>query len=150
MSTDAATQVSGRHTPAFGVRLREAMATYGPLCAGVDPHRALLHGWGLDYSVAGLERFAMTCAEAFAGRVAAVRQIVSRHAGVLRDEDGLATALTALQPYLDTDAGLVAELLVSAARGRTESRGAHTRTDHPGTVEPAEHTHTAALEGAAR
>ena len=83
-------------------------------------------------------------------RVAAVRQIVSRHAGVLRDEDGLATALTALQPYLDTDAGLVAELLVSAARGRTESRGAHTRTDHPGTVEPAEHTHTAALEGAAR
>lgn len=73
MSTDARTQVSGRHTPAFGVRLREAMATYGPLCAGVDPHRALLHGWGLDYSVAGLERFAMTCAEAFAGRVAAVK-----------------------------------------------------------------------------
>ena len=38
-----------------------------------DPHRGLMQAWGLDYTVAGLERFAMTCAEAFAGRVAAVK-----------------------------------------------------------------------------
>ncbi len=73
MSIDASTDVSGRHTPTFGVRLRQAMATHGPLCAGVDPHRTLMQSWGLDYSVAGLERFAMICAEAFSGRVAAVK-----------------------------------------------------------------------------
>ena len=63
-------------TPAptpFGVRLREAMDEFGPLCAGLDPHRALVESWGLDYSVAGLERFAMTCVEAFGGHVAVVK-----------------------------------------------------------------------------
>ncbi|MEO7060402.1 MAG: orotidine-5'-phosphate decarboxylase [Lapillicoccus sp.] len=57
----------------FGVRLREAMQTQGPLCAGLDPHRALVESWGLDYSLDGLERFAMTCVEAFAGHVAVVK-----------------------------------------------------------------------------
>jgi len=42
----------------------------GPLCAGIDPHPALLAHWGLDQSVQGLETFAMTCVEAFAGTVA--------------------------------------------------------------------------------
>lgn len=58
---------------AFGARLHEAMATHGPLCAGIDPHRALVEAWGLTYDVAGLERFALTCVEAFAGRVAVVK-----------------------------------------------------------------------------
>ena len=58
---------------AFGARLHEAMATHGPLCAGIDPHRALMEAWGLTYDVAGLERFALTCVEAFAGRVAVVK-----------------------------------------------------------------------------
>ena len=58
---------------AFGARLHEAMAAHGPLCAGIDPHRALVEAWGLTYDVAGLERFALTCVEAFAGRVAAVK-----------------------------------------------------------------------------
>lgn len=57
----------------FGVRLREAMATHGPLCAGVDPHRGLVESWGLAYDLSGLERFAMTCVEAFAGDVASVK-----------------------------------------------------------------------------
>ena len=57
----------------FGVRLRDAMLTYGPLCAGIDPHRALVERWGLPYSLAGLERFTMTCVEAFGGQVAAVK-----------------------------------------------------------------------------
>ena len=57
----------------FGTRLAAAMTEAGPLCAGIDPHRSLVEGWGLTYDVAGLERFALTCVEAFAGRVAAVK-----------------------------------------------------------------------------
>jgi orotidine-5'-phosphate decarboxylase len=58
---------------AFGARLRDAMQTHGPLCAGIDPHRALVESWDLSYDLAGLERFALTCVEAFAGRVAVVK-----------------------------------------------------------------------------
>ena len=58
---------------AFGPRLRSAMDAHGPLCAGIDPHRGLLEAWGLPFTAAGLERFAMTCVEAFAGRVACVK-----------------------------------------------------------------------------
>ncbi|HEX7538224.1 MAG TPA: orotidine-5'-phosphate decarboxylase [Dermatophilaceae bacterium] len=59
--------------PSFGARLRVAMDEYGPVCAGIDPHPALLAHWGLDESVQGLETFAMTCVEAFAGTVAVVK-----------------------------------------------------------------------------
>ena len=41
----------------FGTRLHTAIAARGSLCAGIDPHAALLAEWGLD-DVAGLERFA--------------------------------------------------------------------------------------------
>ncbi len=57
----------------FGVRLRRAMDERGPLCVGVDPHRALVESWGLPYDASGLERFARTCVEAFAGEVAVVK-----------------------------------------------------------------------------
>lgn len=57
----------------FGARLREAMENRGPLCAGIDPHPALMDQWGLTDSAFGLERFAMTAVEAFAGSVAAVK-----------------------------------------------------------------------------
>lgn len=57
----------------FGARLRGAMDDLGPLCAGIDPHPGLLKHWGLDESVQGLETFAMTCVEAFAGTVAVVK-----------------------------------------------------------------------------
>lgn len=60
-------------TEPFGVRLMAAMAAHGPLCAGIDPHPALLRAWGLDDDVAGLERFSRTAVEAFAGSVAAVK-----------------------------------------------------------------------------
>ena len=52
----------------FGDRLRAAMDALGPFCAGIDPHAALLEQWGLPDTVAGLERFALTCVEAFGGR----------------------------------------------------------------------------------
>jgi orotidine-5'-phosphate decarboxylase len=57
----------------FGRRLREAIAERGPLCAGIDPHPALLNAWGLDDDLAGLETLALTAVEAFAGHVAAVK-----------------------------------------------------------------------------
>ena len=59
--------------PTFGARLREAMDGRGPLCAGIDPHVALLDAWGLTDSVNGLEKFALGAAEALAPRVAAVK-----------------------------------------------------------------------------
>lgn len=62
------------HQPApFGIRLGAAMAEHGPLCVGIDPHRGLLESWGLTYDLAGLERFTMTCVEAFGGAVAVVK-----------------------------------------------------------------------------
>jgi orotidine-5'-phosphate decarboxylase len=62
-----------RATESFGARLRVAMDELGPLCAGIDPHPGLLAHWGLDETVQGLEMFAMTCVEAFAGTVAVVK-----------------------------------------------------------------------------
>jgi orotidine-5'-phosphate decarboxylase len=60
-------------TGSFGANLRVAMDELGPLCAGIDPHPGLLGHWGLDETVQGLETFAMTCVEAFAGTVAVVK-----------------------------------------------------------------------------
>jgi len=57
----------------FGERLHAAMRTRGALCVGIDPHASLLDAWGLDDDPAGLERFAMTCVEAFAGDFAVLK-----------------------------------------------------------------------------
>jgi orotidine-5'-phosphate decarboxylase len=57
----------------FGNRLRAAMDSRGPLCAGIDPHPALLDAWGMTDSAVGLERFSLTAVEALAGAVAAVK-----------------------------------------------------------------------------
>jgi len=57
----------------FGVRLREAIAATGALCAGVDPSPALLGAWGLDDDERGLEAFGLRCTEAFAGVLPAVK-----------------------------------------------------------------------------
>jgi orotidine-5'-phosphate decarboxylase len=43
------------------------------LCAGIDPHAALLDAWGLTDDVAGLERFALTATESLAPEVAIVK-----------------------------------------------------------------------------
>ncbi|MEV6396591.1 orotidine-5'-phosphate decarboxylase [Streptomyces sp. NPDC051907] len=57
----------------FGARLRQAMDSRGPLCVGIDPHASLLHSWGLNDDVAGLERFSRTTVEALADRVAVLK-----------------------------------------------------------------------------
>ncbi|MGH6800271.1 MAG: L-aspartate oxidase [Methylocella sp.] len=66
----------------------------------------------------------------------AVRKILSRAAGVLRDGDGLAAAAAELLPLALEDAeasdpACVALMIVIAALRRRESRGAHARTDFP-------------------
>lgn len=57
----------------FGARITTAVSLRGPLCVGIDPHASLLEQWGLPVDAGGLERFAMTCVEAFAGEVAVVK-----------------------------------------------------------------------------
>jgi orotidine-5'-phosphate decarboxylase len=57
----------------FGARLRAAMDERGPLCVGIDPHAALLQGWGLNDDVAGLETFTRTVVDALADRVAVLK-----------------------------------------------------------------------------
>ena len=55
----------------FGKRLDAATAERGPMCLGIDPHAGLLEQWGLADDLVSLERFALTCVEAF-GELAAV------------------------------------------------------------------------------
>ncbi len=57
----------------FGTRLRAAVQTRGPLCAGIDPHAALLGAWGLPDTVDGLRSFALGAAEALGPVAAAVK-----------------------------------------------------------------------------
>ncbi|KGN38850.1 orotidine-5'-phosphate decarboxylase [Knoellia subterranea] len=60
-------------TATFGQRLRAATQQHGPLCAGIDPHRALLESWGLAYDLDGLRAFADACVDAFGGHVGVVK-----------------------------------------------------------------------------
>ncbi|WP_029138780.1 orotidine-5'-phosphate decarboxylase [Nakamurella lactea] len=57
----------------FGERLGAAVADRGSFCPGIDPHPELLRSWGLDVDAAGLERFALTAAEAFGDTAAIVK-----------------------------------------------------------------------------
>ncbi|SER53881.1 orotidine-5'-phosphate decarboxylase [Actinokineospora terrae] len=57
----------------FGARLTESVAARGSLCVGIDPHPGLLDQWGLPRDVSGLERFALTCVEAFAGDISVLK-----------------------------------------------------------------------------
>lgn len=57
----------------FGTRLRAAMDARGPLCAGIDPHAALLSDWDLTDTVDGLRSFALGAAEALGPVAAAIK-----------------------------------------------------------------------------
>ena len=73
MSGGGASHGTGFGAPGFGVRLRQAMAARGPLCVGIDPHPALLAGWGLPDDTGGLERFALGTVEALGEMVAVLK-----------------------------------------------------------------------------
>jgi L-aspartate oxidase len=71
-----------------------------------------------------------------AGDTGPVREIMSRHVGVLRDRAGLRAAIQALRPLAFStgaaaDAAAVALMTATAALLRAESRGGHFRTDFP-------------------
>ena len=57
----------------FGDRLTAAIQERGPACIGIDPHASLLLDWGLADDLVSLERFALTCVEAFADLAAVVK-----------------------------------------------------------------------------
>jgi orotidine-5'-phosphate decarboxylase len=57
----------------FGARVHAAIRERGSFCAGIDPHGSLLAAWGLEDDVAGLERFALTVAEAVAPYASVVK-----------------------------------------------------------------------------
>lgn len=57
----------------FGNRLAAAIAARGQFCVGIDPHSALLHEWGYDDDVSGLERFALGAVEAVAPHCSVVK-----------------------------------------------------------------------------
>ncbi|SDQ07390.1 orotidine-5'-phosphate decarboxylase [Microbacterium sp. cf332] len=61
----------------FGERLTGALAQYGPLCVGIDPHAALLADWGLPASAAGVREFGLRVVSAAHGRVGIVKPQVA-------------------------------------------------------------------------
>jgi orotidine-5'-phosphate decarboxylase len=115
------------------------MDARGPLCAGIDPHAALLAAWDLPDSAEGLARFALTAAEALAPEAAVVKpqsafferfgsrgidvleQVVRtcREAGALvlldvkRGDIG-STAQAYADAYLDHDSPLAADAITAS------------------------------------
>ncbi|KQP81015.1 L-aspartate oxidase [Methylobacterium sp. Leaf117] len=69
----------------------------------------------------------------------ALRRILERQAGVVRDADGLTEAVRHLAPAARAgcDAALTGLAIAASALSRRESRGAHWRSDHPQQVAPA-------------
>ena len=57
---------AGSAPVSFGQRLSTALDRRGALCLGIDPHAQLLEQWGMADDLASLERFALSCVEAFA------------------------------------------------------------------------------------
>lgn len=79
--------------------------------------------------------------ERTAADMPAIRAIMERHVGVVRDAAGLQAAVGGLTPLADAgcDAALTALMIAQAALDRCESRGGHWRSDHPHAA-PARHS----------
>lgn len=99
-------------------RLRGAVDAHGALCAGIDPHPALLDAWGLSRDADGAERLGRAVVAVAAGRVGVVKPQVA-----LFEAFG-AAGLGALERVLADarDAGLV--VIADAKRGDIGSTNA--------------------------
>jgi len=98
-------------TETFGARLVSAVAAHGNLCAGIDPHPGLLAAWDLTDDADGLEAFAMTCVEAFAG-----------HLGVVKPQSAFferhgSAGIAVLERVLDALNGTGTVVILDAKRG---------------------------------
>ncbi|WP_132249141.1 L-aspartate oxidase [Methylobacterium segetis] len=80
-------------------------------------------------------------------RIAAVRAVMERRVGVVRDAEGLTEAVARLSALAETGCGaaLTGLLIAESALRRQESRGAHWRSDHPG-MGAARHSETRLAE----
>jgi orotidine-5'-phosphate decarboxylase len=110
--------VSDSARGSFGERVAAAVKANGPLCAGIDPSRALLTGWGLTDDADGLREFCRICVEGFVGIVGVIKPQVAffeRHgaAGMEVLEGLIADATTA---------GLI--VIADAKRGDIDSTAA--------------------------
>jgi orotidine-5'-phosphate decarboxylase len=113
----------------FGRRLAAAVAERGPLCVGIDPHRALLIEWGVGDDLDGLRRFTDTVVDALAGTVSMLKpqlafyeRFGSRGIAVLEDAVARARAAGALV-LLDAKRGDIGSTMAAYAD--------YLRSDHP-------------------
>jgi orotidine-5'-phosphate decarboxylase len=118
---------------AFGRRLAAAVADRGPLCVGIDPHRALLLDWGVGDDLDGLRRFTDLVVDALAGRVAVLKPQMafyerhgSRGIAVLEEAVVRARAAGALV-LLDAKRGDIGSTM--------DAYGEYLRPDHPMAVD---------------
>lgn len=120
----------------FGARLDAALDERGSLCAGIDPHAALLEAWDLGVDADGLARFADICVAAFADTAAVIKPqsaffevfgsrgiaVLERTIGACRDAGALvlldvkrgdigSTMAAYAQAYLDPSAPLAADAI---------------------------------------
>ena len=124
----------------FGDRVAAAVATTGPLCAGIDPSPALLAAWGLTDDAQGLRSFCASCVQGFAGAVSVVKPQVAffeRHgsAGMAELERFIAEArgagLIVIADAKRGDIDSTADAYADAWLGEASPLAADAVTAHP-------------------
>ena len=125
----SAQRVAHAEVEPFGRRLSAIVADRGPLCVGIDPHRALLLDWGAGDDVEGLRRFTDLVVDALAEHVAVLKPQMAfyerhgaRGVAVLEDAIGRAREAGALV-LLDAKRGDIGSTM--------DAYGEYLRSDHP-------------------